>query len=68
MDFFVGMILNINDECLGTVTQVTDDSIYIDSECLRGWAKKAEIESAIKEWATPAQSPHMQPQRPVSVS
>ena len=60
MRFELGMKLNINDECVGTITEMTEDRIYIDSECFRGWATKAEIEEAIAS-ATEAQCPSMQP-------
>jgi len=53
MHFKLGMALNINDECVGEFTQMTDDRIFIESECFRGWATKAEIEAAIKS-ARPA--------------
>lgn len=52
MDFQVGMFLNINDECIGEVTQVTEDRIFIESEAFRGWATKAEIAEAMAASAT----------------
>lgn len=45
--FHVGMALNINDECVGTITKMTDAQIYIKSDCFTGWANKSEIAEAI---------------------
>lgn len=43
MEFNVGMRININDECVGEITQVTDTQIHIRSDCFSGWANKSEI-------------------------
>ena len=54
-DFFVGMTLDINEECSGVVTEISDDSIFIESSVFRGWARKEEIAGAATEWATQEQ-------------
>ena len=64
MDFSIGMTLDIDGECLGTITEMTEDRIYIDSPCFRGWATKDEIAAAAKLWATEEQSQHTPPERP----
>jgi hypothetical protein len=48
MRFELGMELNMNDECIGTVTKMTEERIFIESECFRGWATKAEISAATR--------------------
>jgi hypothetical protein len=55
MRFELGMKLNINDECVGTITKMTEERIYIKSTSLSGWATKAEIAAAIRS-ARPVQS------------
>jgi hypothetical protein len=64
IEFHVGMALDINEECLGTITQVTDDRICIESEAFTGWATKAEISEAIESLTTAEQSLDTLPQRP----
>ena len=44
----VGTRLNLNEECIGVITQATDDMIYIESEEFTGWATKQEIMEAIE--------------------
>lgn len=61
IEFTVGMKLNLNDECVGTVTQATEDRVFIESDEFTGWATKAEISSAI-ESAREGRSQRTQPQ------
>lgn len=68
IEFYIGMTLDINDECLGTVTQTTEDRIYIESECFRGWATKAEISEAMESWTKAEQCPSKPLQLPSSAA
>jgi hypothetical protein len=61
----VGSLLNINDECIGRITAEDGERFYIDSDCFRGWATKAEIVEAIQS-ATGELCPDTQ-QQPHSV-
>ena len=67
-EFHVGMVLDINEECLGVITTVANDRVLIDSECFRGWATKEEIASAMEEWATEEQCLCRPPQLPASAA
>lgn len=62
MPLTIGMYLNINDECVGRITEETADQIYIESDCFTGWAKKSEIRAAIRQSARSEQSPRKRPQ------
>jgi hypothetical protein len=68
IQFYVGMVLDINDECLGTVKELSGDRIYIDSECFRGWATMAEISQAIEGLPKSEQCRHTRPQLPSSAA
>jgi hypothetical protein len=67
IEFYKGMTLDINEECLGTVTEVADDRIFIDSRCFRGWATKAEISEAMESLTKAEQSPRAPPLHPAFV-
>lgn len=45
--FKIGTKININDECIGSVTRITDTHIFIKSDVFTGWATKKEITDAI---------------------
>jgi len=64
LELGVGSFLNINDECVGQITDMDDVRFFIDAPCFRGWATKAEIYDAIAS-ATAGQYPRTQP-RPLS--
>ena len=68
IQFYVGMTLDINDECVGTVKQVAGDRIYIESDCFNGWATMAEISEAIQAMAKSEQCPNTLPQLPSSAA
>ncbi|RDJ35284.1 MAG: hypothetical protein DWQ19_10745 [Crenarchaeota archaeon] len=61
IEFYVGMELDINEECTGVVEQVTSDRIFIRSKAFTGWATKAEITEAMEAWARSEQCPGKQP-------
>ena len=48
LDLSVGALLNINDECVGEITEETETHIYIESDCFTGWATKREIREAAR--------------------
>jgi hypothetical protein len=60
--FEIGMRLNINDECLGTIIDMTDDCILIESPICRGWAPKADILATMEGPPTEVQYLRTQPQ------
>jgi hypothetical protein len=68
IEFYKGMSVNIDEECHGVVTEVTDDRIYIESDCFRGWATKLEIQAATEWLAKERQYPRTPPLRPSSAA
>ena len=52
VEFFVGMTLAMGwpdpDDETGTITDMTDDQIFIESDSFKGWATKKEISEAIE--------------------
>jgi hypothetical protein len=47
-DLVVGTTLNINDECVGTITRDDGERIFIESDVFTGWATKEEIVAAMR--------------------